>query len=87
MLHTESDVYLSREGTSGSKFLADEIAGGNVRDTEEGTEAAGVCTFSDAWAAKENPLDIPALGICSGREKIVRVSVGFHSNIGFRYES
>lgn len=52
-----------------------------MRDTKDG----GVCPFSDAWATKENSLDIPALGICSGREKIVRVSVGFQSNIGFRY--
>jgi hypothetical protein len=49
---------LRREGTRGGELFADEIAGGNVRDTEEFREARGVGAFSDAGAAKENPLDM-----------------------------
>jgi hypothetical protein len=48
---------LRREGTRGGELFADEIAGGNLRDTEEFREARGVGAFSDAGAAKENPLD------------------------------
>jgi hypothetical protein len=48
---------LRREGTGGGELFADEIAGGDVRDTEEVREARGVGAFSDAGAAKENPLD------------------------------
>uniref|UniRef100_A0A2N9INW8 Uncharacterized protein n=1 Tax=Fagus sylvatica TaxID=28930 RepID=A0A2N9INW8_FAGSY len=40
-----------------ARGVADEIAGGDVRDTEEVREARGVGAFSDAGAAKENPLD------------------------------
>lgn len=41
--------------------MADEIAGGDVRDAEEGAEAAGVGAFSDAGAAEEHPLHVPLL--------------------------
>uniref|UniRef100_A0A2N9FFS4 Basic blue protein n=1 Tax=Fagus sylvatica TaxID=28930 RepID=A0A2N9FFS4_FAGSY len=46
-------------GEGGTFGLAqrNEIAGGDVRDTEEVREARGVGAFSDAGAAKENPLD------------------------------
>jgi hypothetical protein len=48
---------LRREGTGGGELFANEIAGGDVRDTEEVREARGVGAFSDTGAAKENPLD------------------------------
>jgi hypothetical protein len=48
---------LRREGTRGGELFAEEIAGGDVRDIEEVREARGVGAFSDAGAAKENPLD------------------------------
>ena len=41
--------------------MADEIAGGDVRDAEEVAEAAGIGAFSDARATQEHPLDIPLL--------------------------
>lgn len=37
-----------------------------MRDAEEGREAAGVRTFSDAGASEKHPLDIPGLGAESG---------------------
>lgn len=51
------ELNLGREGAGRGELVADEIAGGDVRDTEEFGEARGVGAFSDAWAAKENPLD------------------------------
>ncbi|CAL5334828.1 unnamed protein product [Camellia sinensis] len=54
---------MMRERAIGGELFADEIAGGDVRDGEEGREAASVSSFSDARAAQENPLDIPELGI------------------------
>ena len=48
---------LRREGTGRGELFVDEIAGGDVRDTEEVREVSGVGAFSDAGAAKENPLD------------------------------
>jgi len=52
-----------RERARGGEFFADEIAGGDVGDAEEGREAAGVGAFADAGAAEENPLDISVLRI------------------------
>lgn len=37
-----------REGPGGGELFADEISGGDVRNAEEVTEAAGVGAFSDA---------------------------------------
>ena len=54
---------LMRERARGGEFFADEIAGGDVWDAEEGREAVGVGAFADARAAEENPLDISVLWI------------------------
>lgn len=52
-----------RERARGGEFFADEIAGGDVWNAEEGREATGVGAFADAGAAEENPLDISVLWI------------------------
>lgn len=52
---------LGRKGAVGGELVADEIAGGDVRDAEEVAEAAGIGAFSDARATQEHPLDIPLL--------------------------
>ena len=43
-------LHLSGERTGGSKLLADEISGGDVRNTEKGRKSASVRAFSDAGA-------------------------------------
>ena len=58
---------LMRERTRGGEFFADEIAGGDVGNAEEGREAAGVGAFADAGAAEENPLDISVLWIFAAK--------------------
>ncbi|KAM1100931.1 hypothetical protein ACFX13_007463 [Malus domestica] len=41
----------------------DEIFGGDVRNAEKIQEPAGVCAFSDARRAQEDPLHAAILGI------------------------
>lgn len=46
-----------------------------MRDAEENGETAGVGSFSDSRAAQEDPLNVSALGIYSGRKVLLKVSV------------
>ena len=52
--------------------MADEIAGGDVRDSEKIADPTCVGSFSDAGNAEENPLDVPLRRI-SAREAAIRV--------------
>lgn len=45
---TQKWLNLSGERTGGSKLLADEISGGDVRNTEKGRQSASVRAFSYA---------------------------------------
>lgn len=51
------------EGARGGELLPDEVSGGNMRHGEETGEAAGVGALADAWATKEDPVDVPVLGV------------------------
>lgn len=63
------------EGTGGCQLLADEIAGGDVGDTEELGEAAGVGALPYARGPEEHPLHVPATGIPPPRHPLVCISL------------
>jgi len=50
------EAYLFRKRTIGGELMAYKVTGGDVRDAEKVGEAASVGAFSDAGAAKEDPL-------------------------------
>ncbi|KAM1805118.1 hypothetical protein ACFX12_030904 [Malus domestica] len=54
---------LKSKGAGGSQLVADEIAGGDVRDAEKVTEAGGVGSFFDVRATEGDPLDISVLDV------------------------
>ena len=58
--------------------MADEIAGGDVRDAEEVAEAAGVGALADAGATQEHPLHVPLRRILAQRKvaEVLRRRVG-----------
>ena len=71
ILEMEKSEDLLRERTRGGELFADEIAGGDVRDSEEVAEPAGVGAFTNAGDAEEDPLHVPLLRI-SAREASVQ---------------
>jgi hypothetical protein len=55
----ETDIYLVGEGARGGQGVADEVAGGDVRDAEQLREAAGVGALPHPGAPEEHPLHAP----------------------------
>lgn len=79
----EEEKNLWRKGAGGGEFVANEIAGGDVRDAEKVGEAASVGSFSDAGAAQEHPLNAPVAPIVTGRRRRrVRVDGGGKASPG-----
>lgn len=66
---TQKWLNLSGERTGGSKLLADEISGGDVRNTEKTRESAGVSPLSDTGTTEEHPLHVSLLGNVSASSK------------------
>lgn len=52
---------LGRKGAIGGELVANEVAGGDVRNAEKVAETGGVGALADAGAAQEDPLDVPVL--------------------------
>jgi len=63
----EEEENLGREGARGGEFVANEIAGGDVRNGKEVGEATGVGAFADAGTAEEHPLHAPLAQVVSPR--------------------
>lgn len=55
----EAEIYLVGEGARGGQGVADEVAGGDVRDAEQLREAAGVGALAHPGAPEEHPLHAP----------------------------
>lgn len=52
-----------RERAGGGELLADEVTGGDVGDSDELGEPAGVSALPDPGAAEEHPLHVPLEGL------------------------
>ena len=59
--------YLARKWTGRGKLFADEIAGGDVRDTEKVTKTTSIGPLADTRASKKYPLNVPIFRILAGK--------------------